>query len=175
MLRLRLGAALGFALLLATAPAYALSTTYQVLMTGALEVLPNIGDPDGLATGTITLDDVTGGISWNISYSNLEPTLSGFHIHTGAVGVNGAVLVSLGTATTGGPGTLISSTTTTLANINAILANPTGFYVNIHTTPTYPNGAVRGQLGVVVPEPTPAQLIGLGAIALAIMRRRRLG
>ena len=161
------------ALLLATAPARAVTTTYSVVMTGALEALPNVGDPDGLATGTITLDNTTGAISWNISYSNLDP-LTGFHIHGpgGSPGNNAAVLVSLGTATTGGAGTLINSTATTTANVNSIFANPTDFYVNIHTT-AFLNGAVRGQLGVVVPEPDAAQLIGLGAVALGMIRRRK--
>ncbi|SRR5258705_5707896 len=173
MLQLRLGSALGFALLLATAPAHATQITYGVTLLGANEVPgPGVNDPDGSATGTITLDDATGQIDWSITYSNLGP-LSGFHIHGpgGSAGSNAAVLVSLGTATSGGPGTLVSSTTTSTANVSSIFANPTDFYVNIHTT-EFPNGAVRGQLGTIVPEPEAAQLIGLGTVALAVMRRR---
>ncbi len=32
------------------------------------------------------------------------------------------------------------------ALIGEIIANPAGYYVNVHTTP-FPGGAVRGQLG----------------------------
>jgi CHRD domain-containing protein len=172
MLRLRTCAALGFALLLASAPAWALSTTYSVIMNGANEV-PGPGDPDGAASGTITLDDVTGQISWSFIYSNLGP-VSDMHIHGpgGSAGSAAGVFVGLGAATTGGAGTLINSTTTTPANVAAIFANPTDFYVNIHTNPGFPAGAVRGQLGTVVPEPAPAALIGLGVIAIAMSRRR---
>src|SRR5262249_13081733 len=171
MRMLRLSAILGSILLFAGAPAHALSTTYSLAMSGALEALPNVGDPDGLATGTITLDDTTGAISWNITYSNLDP-LTGFHIHgpAGSPGLNAPILVSPGPATSGGPGTLISSTVTTVANVTSIVANPTDFYVNIHTT-AFPNGAVRGQLGVVVPEPSPALLVAFGLLALGWRRR----
>jgi CHRD domain len=166
---------LGYALVLAvlcTAPAYALSTTYSVIMSGANEV-PGPGDPDGSASGTITLDDVAGSISWSFTYSALS-TPTDMHIHGpgGSAGSAAGVFVGLGVATSGGAGTLISSTTTTPANIDAIFANPTDFYVNIHTT-EFPGGAVRGQLGTVVPEPETAQLFGLGTVALAVARRMR--
>jgi hypothetical protein len=36
-------------------------------------------------------------------------------------------------------------TTSTAATVNDILANPPGFYVNVHTT-EHPAGAIRAQL-----------------------------
>jgi hypothetical protein len=166
-------ASLGLVLLLGAAPAHALSATYALTMTGAQEV-PGPGDPDGTGTGTITLDDTNilgnGTIIWSIAYTNLEATISGFHIHTGAVGVSGPILVSLGT--TGVPGVLSGTNTTTpVATIDLILANPTNFYVNIHTLPTYSGGAIRGQLGTLVPEPGTGALLGLGVLAIAWRRR----
>ena len=83
------------------------------------------------------------------SYSNLKltplgaasatPTAS--HIHTGAAGVNGAVLVPFGATSFERKG----CTTTTNAIIDGILANPSGYYVNVHNA-SYPGGAIRGQL-----------------------------
>jgi len=101
--------------------------------------------------------------------------VSDFHIHGpgGSAGSAAGVFVGLGPATTGGPGTLVNSTTTAPANVTAIFANPTDFYLNIHTNPGFPAGAVRGQLGTVVPEPSPAALIGVGVVALAMSRRRK--
>jgi hypothetical protein len=82
------------------------------------------------------------------SYSNLKltpkdglgatPTLS--HIHTGAAGVSGPVLVGFGASFARS-----GCTTTTKENITAILANPNGYYVNVHNA-SYPAGAIRGQL-----------------------------
>ena len=167
---LRLGTALGSALFLATAPAYALSTTFTIsAMTGATEV-PGPGDPDGFASGSITLDD--GPWTFLVVYL-LQPRARVRHAHPRSEWLprrqGAGVFVGLGAATTGGPGTLINSTTTSIANINAILANPNDFYVNIHTNPGFPAGAVRGQ----VPEPGPAQLIGFGVVALGWMRRQQ--
>jgi len=48
---LRLGAAVGFALLLATVPAHAFSTTYAVVMNGAPEAAQLIG----LATAALAV------------------------------------------------------------------------------------------------------------------------
>lgn len=147
--------------------------TFSLNMTGAQEVLPVVGDPDGSATGFITFNEATDAlpllVSWNFSYLNLALPLSAMHIHTGAAGVAGAVHIGLGVGTSGGAGTLISSLTTDEAKRDAVLANPSGFYVNIHT-PGFAQGAVRGQL-IAVSEPGALALLGLAALICFRMRR----
>ncbi len=130
---------------------------FNLSMSGAQEV-PGPGDPDGIGTGTLTIDKTTNKISWSIAYQNIT-TPTQMHIHTGAAGVSGGVLINLGVATTGGPGTLVSSVTATAANIATILANPPGFYVNIHNT-GFPSGAIRGQLIPVPAIDFPVTMIG---------------
>jgi hypothetical protein len=157
--------------LLVAAPAAALTVTYSLNMTGIQEV-PGPGDSDGLATGTLTINDATGDISWSFTFSNILAP-SDMHIHGpgGSAGSSANVFVNLGTATTGGLGTLINSTTTSATNAQAITGNPTDFYVNIHNS-GFPNGAVRGQLGTVVPEPGVAALLALAGIAAFALRGR---
>ncbi len=156
---------------IAAAPAAATTVTFSVSMTGAQEV-PGPGDPDGTAVGTITIDDATGSISWSFTYANIAAP-SAMHIHgpSAPVGVSAGVFVGLGVATSGGAGTLISSVATSTANAAAILANPSNVYVNIHNS-AFTGGAVRGQLGTVLPEPALGLLL-LGGAAAALMRRRR--
>jgi hypothetical protein len=158
-----------------TLDAWGASATFVLSMDGTQEVAPTVGDPDGLATGTITLDDVSGMVSWSIAYSNLEPTLSGFHIHgPGApFGTSAGVFIGLGTTTTGGAGTLINSIVAPAASVAQVLASPANFYVNLHTTPTHAGGAVRDQLGTLIPEPTAASLGTMAVIAIVRRRRRR--
>lgn len=121
---------------------HASAETFHLFMTGSQEIPP--ADPDGYGIGTVTIDPMTNAVSWNITYANIAaPTL--MHIHTGAWNVNGGVLVNMGVVTMGGPGTLINSTVTTAANVANILANPAGFYVNIHNAP-FPGGVIRSQL-----------------------------
>ena len=160
----------------AASPAAATTITYSLTMDGAQEV-PGAGDPDGSATGTLTIDDSTGGvgtISWSFTYANIATPLSAMHIHGPAAppGTAAGVFVGLGVATSGGAGTLISSVVTTMANAAAINANPGNFYVNIHNGP-FPNGAVRGQLGTIVPEPPTVALLLLSLLDLARAGRRR--
>lgn len=141
MTRIRPLAVFGLAISMLSTP-QAPAQTFNLFMTGDQEVPP--ADPDGIATGTLTINPVTNIVSWNFTYANIAaPTL--MHIHVGAAGVNGPILVNLGVATTGGPGTLISQTLASNAAIFQILANPQGYYVNIHNAP-FPGGAVRGQL-----------------------------
>lgn len=156
------------AALLIAGPAQALSVTYLMNMTGAQEV-PGPGDPDGLATGTITLDDATGLISWDFVYQDIAAP-SMMHIHTGGAGASGSVLVNLGIGTSGGAGTLISSMSTSTTTVSMILSDPDGFYVNIHNG-DFGAGAVRGQLGTPVPEPASALLLACGLLALSTRRR----
>jgi len=78
------------------------------------------------------------------------------HIHAGASGVNGAIVITLtpaGAPVSGNPngwGGCSSGGDVTAGEIAAIKANPQNFYVNVHTQGTppngFPNGAIRGQL-----------------------------
>ena len=143
--------------------------TFFVSMTGDQEV-PGPGDPEGSASGTVTLNELTGMVSWDIVYMNLQNVDSvedivGFHIHPGAFGESGGIHIGLGT-TNMGLGTLVGSTVAPLDDVAAVLADPFGFYVNIHTNDFTP-GAVRGQL----PAPSGAALLLLGA-GMAARRRR---
>ena len=86
--------------------------------------------------------------------------------------VAAGIFVGLGVATSGGAGTLISSTSTSAANALAINTTPGNFYVNIHNA-AFPSGAVRGQLGTVVPEPATLAPLGVGLAGLAWTGARR--
>jgi len=77
--------------------------------------------------------------------------LTASHIHPGIAGVNGGVLVSLGLApgevtfATGSGSFTKQGVTMTVDQANSIIANPAGFYLNIHTAAN-PGGVARGQL-----------------------------
>ncbi len=118
--------------------------TFQLSISGDQEV-PGPGDEDGQASGTLSIDDATNLISWSFTYSNIANPAA-MHIHTGAAGVGGGVFVPLNVDTSGEAGTLIGSTTGDAANVMAILASPSDYYVNIHNADFRP-GAIRGQLG----------------------------
>lgn len=76
---------------------------------------------------------------------------TGLHIHQGAAGVNGPVKINSGlsasnTANLDLAGSVSRQVVVTdLGTLEALLQNPSGFYVNLHT-PTNPGGLFRGQL-----------------------------
>ena len=118
--------------------------TFQLSISGDQEV-PGPGDEDGQASGTLSIDDATNLISWSFTYSNIANPAA-MHIHTGAAGEGGGVLIPLNVEMGGEPGTLVGSTTGDAADVMAILASPSDYYVNIHNADFRP-GAIRGQLG----------------------------
>ncbi|MEZ5401324.1 MAG: CHRD domain-containing protein [Bryobacteraceae bacterium] len=79
--------------------------------------------------------------------------LTGLHIHRGAEGVAGPVVINSGlrgpVATAAGDGSVFYQVEVTdaaqIAILNAIMANPAGYYVNMHSQ-TNPGGIIRGQL-----------------------------
>ena len=170
--------------LLALATTAQAQTTFNLAMTGANEPDANgnlgVGDPDGLATGTLTLDPAADTVSWNFNYQNISgDQISGFHIHgPGAtLTTNRPVIVPLeplsSTAVPNGTqiGTRTAAQTVNPGTIiDQIIANPSEFYVNLHSSGTggFPGGAVRAQL------PEPGALAVLGVAALGLLRRRRL-
>jgi CHRD domain len=114
--------------------------TLSTTLTGAAEV-PGPGDPNGSGTATLTVNPGLGQICYELTVSGIAPATAA-HIHVGAVGVAGPVVVPLDPPTDG--------TSSGCAEVSrelalAILMSPSDYYVNVHNA-EFPAGAVRGQL-----------------------------
>lgn len=97
---------------------------------------------------------VAGSVDFRVRYRlGQETTITAMHIHRGAAGVNGPVVIDSGlpgrveNTQTGSLNTqgLLPKTAAATDLIQEILANPAGFYVNMHTLRA-PGGEIRGQL-----------------------------
>lgn len=117
-------------------------------MTGSQEVAPVLGTPgagDPRASGfaTATFRPGAGAVCYEVSH-DLVPEPHGFHIHEGAPGENGDIVVDFFTDPTGTvPPTGCVDVDRDVAK--RILRNPDGYYFNLHNA-AFPNGAIRGQL-----------------------------
>lgn len=130
---------------------------YFADLNGAQENPPVATAATGKGTAVISADAST--ITYLITYSGLSGTANASHIHTGAVGSNGGVILPLVVGPSPMSGTLTSanfaasgSVTTFAQAVAAIRAGTT--YFNIHTTAN-PGGEIRGQIGVTVAAPAP--------------------
>jgi hypothetical protein len=101
------------------------------------------------AGGTITA--ATGDFTVNLTGLPANTTLTGAHIHPGAAGTNGGVIVNLGLAAgefvlaTGTQSFSKNGINIPAATAQDIVNNPAAFYFNVHTT-LNTGGATRGQL-----------------------------
>jgi len=138
--------------------------TFTADLRPANEVPPITGtEASGSGSATITFD-VTKDAAGNVTAgtATFVVNLSGFppgtpinaaHIHPGAAGVAGGVIFSTSLATgeiilnAAGSGSFTKAGIAPAdpATFNAILANPAGFYFNVHST-LNPGGVARGQL-----------------------------
>ena len=116
-------------------------TTFTTTLRGSEEV-PGPGDPNGSGFAVITISGTT--IDYSLLVNGLT-TPTAAHIHSGVFGVAGPIVVPLNPTFGAGCATgSITGVSSTL--IDQILANPSAFYVNVHST-EFPDGAIRGQLG----------------------------
>ena len=109
---------------------------YSASLSGANEIPPVTTAATGGAQ--FILDPTGTTLRYEAVFTGLTATAS--HIHTGAVGVNGAVLYPLTLTATGAKGTQ-AITADDLTTLNA-----GGLYVNAHTA-AHPGGEIRGQIG----------------------------
>src|SRR5687767_4175699 len=121
--------------------------TLGAVLTGSQEVPPNPNP--GFGNATVTFNAARTEVNVTITVANLGSPINNFHIHEQAAGTNGPVVVNLiGLGGVFNNGTM-TGTFPIAADVAArMLANPQGFYVNVHTE-ALPGGAVRGQLAYV--------------------------
>ena len=115
-------------------------TALVATLDGKAEV-PGPGDANGNGEFSGWFDPAMGRICYTLGVGSLaSPTMA--HIHRGDAQTAGPVVVALAN-----PVHDISDTCTPAAPalISEIVANPSAFYVNVHTT-QYPKGAIRAQL-----------------------------
>lgn len=116
-------------------------TALTATLNGANEV-PGPGDTDATGEVSLVVNSGTGRVCANLRTTGLD-AITGFHIHTGAAGANGAIVVPLFNGS-GGPD-VAACQTVAPATAASIVANPAGFYANVHTA-AFTDGAIRGQL-----------------------------
>ena len=133
---------------------------YTARLTGAQETTPVTSSATG--AGFVVLNPKTLAISGEVELSGITATAA--HVHTGAFGTNGAVLVGL--VDHGGHGhfTVPDNTILTQAQADALRAG--GLYFNAHSAAN-PGGEIRGQIGrrVLLATATGAQEVASNASA----------
>ena len=125
-------------------PASAATKTIHATMSGKQEV-PK-ADPDGTGKATIKLNAAKHTVCYTITVSHIAGSAAA-HIHKGAKGSNGDVVVPLfAFASPSSKHKLTGCVKHQKRSvIKAIAAHPSRYYVNVHNV-KYPAGAIRGQL-----------------------------
>jgi CHRD domain len=116
-------------------------TAFRIAMTGDTE--SPAGDPVGTGTATVRLRAGQGQVCFSFDVQNISLPAVGAHIHRGAAGASGPIVVGL--VAPGSSGASRGCVAASRATVAAILASPAQFYVNVHTT-DFQAGAIRGQL-----------------------------
>ncbi|MDX6646763.1 MAG: hypothetical protein QOK40_2490 [Miltoncostaeaceae bacterium] len=111
------------------------------LKGGANEV--PAGDPDGQGAAGIVMKP--GKVCFGLVAIDIGAPIAA-HIHKGAAGVAGPVVVDFSPRFSKGPFFSAAGCVSVKKSLqNDILRNPSGYYVNIHTV-AFGTGAIRGQL-----------------------------
>jgi hypothetical protein len=121
---------------------HARPATFVAVLLGRNEV-PGPGDPDGFGLAFVRFDGTQ--TCFSLQWRNIAAPMRA-HIHQGAAGVAGPIVLPFFEGEIPGPISAAHGCVTGDAGvIGNILADPGGFYVNIHNA-EFPAGGLRGQL-----------------------------
>jgi hypothetical protein len=138
------GAVLALALTALSGAVTAKSTSWTAALSSGQEVpkqVVKMAAAHGLFKGTLTGTK----LKWKLTYAELTGPATAAHIHKGAKGKAGNVVVPLCGATPACKSGLTGTATLTPALLSAFKQHL--LYVNVHTAKN-PNGEIRGQLAV---------------------------
>ncbi len=113
---------------------------FAAQLSATQEVPANTSTATG--NGVVAFDPVTKAFTARLALSGISATVA--HIHTGAIGVNGAVLFAL-TETAFGSGVWVAAAGATLTDAQIASLNSGGLYFNAHSA-AFPGGEIRGQI-----------------------------
>lgn len=133
-------AALTLAGLTAATPALATKTSFNANLFGVNEV-PGPGNMKATGAIVVTIDDAANTLCYALNVKGLVDVTAA-HVHKGVKGKEGPPVVPIMAPATGSAS---ACATVDHALATAILANPAGYYVNVHSA-KFPKGAIRGQL-----------------------------
>jgi CHRD domain len=115
------------------------------MLTGAAEVPP--ADPNASGSASILLNQGLGTVCFDLSWENVDGTVFAAHIHLAPADMNGPIVVPLFAGSFGGTDSAsgwVEDVDRDL--IKAIRQDPSAYYMNVHSIPNFPGGAIRGQL-----------------------------
>ncbi|MEZ4617296.1 MAG: CHRD domain-containing protein [Caldilineaceae bacterium] len=136
---------------------------YDANLSGAAETPPHTSNSSGRAVLALSADATT--LSYRVNVNDLLG-ITASHIHRGAPGVPGPIVFTLFNSSGGGtfdPSHPVSGTVAiTVDQIMTLLDGD--FYINVHT-PSYPAGALRGQIKpLTIPTHMMAALTGAAEV-----------
>jgi hypothetical protein len=106
--------------------------------------LKGTSEPNAGGTAVLRIRKDADLICYRLHVESVTLPTAAAHIHKGATGVNGPVVFPF--TAPGANGNSSGCATASAPLIADILANPAGYYVNVHTK-EHPAGAIRAQLG----------------------------
>jgi CHRD domain len=122
--------------------------TFETDLVGSEEA-PGPGDANATGSGRVKIPRVNSNsrLCFKLSWADIDGTVTMAHIHRGAAGVAGPVVVTLFMENMPGTGDAQGCIRGVDSDLTKdIRQNTTNYYLNIHST-VFPPGAIRGQLG----------------------------
>jgi len=121
---------------------------FVVIMTASDEVplcAPATNAARGQASFRVT-DAAAGTVAYKLVANNLPGDITMAHIHLAPAGTPGPVVQPLALALGAENGVIARGTFTNAALVAALQADPSAYYVNVHSSVCQP-GVIRGQFG----------------------------